>query len=218
MRKTGTPINWPGVLALGLMLTVLAAGTWAFGQTAVPLDQQAETPLHITAAQLEADQDKNLIIFKGQVKAVYGDATLYTDKLLVFFKKPEKKAPPAPAAQKTLETSPLGQLGGEKLDRIEALGNVRFVQEDRVATGEKAIYYQDKDEVVLLGRPQVWRGENNLKGNKIIFNLTTKRVVVESSPKRRVEAHLYQTVKGAKTTKDLFPGTKPAGSKPGRSR
>jgi len=200
------------------MLTVLAAGTWAFGQTASPRGQKGETPLHITAAQLEADQEENRIIFKGQVKAVYGDATLYTDKLMVFFKKSQEKASSEDKAPKGLESSPLGELGGEKLERIEAMGNVRFVQEDRVATGQKAIYYRDKDEVVLLGRPQVWRGENNLKGNKIIFNLATNRVVVESTPKQRVEAHLYQTGKGAKTAKDLFPGTKPAGSEPGRSR
>jgi len=205
-------------LALGLLLTVLAAGTWAFGQTKAPKKADKETPLHITAAELEADQDKHLIIFKGQVKAVYGDATLHTDRLLVFFKKPQDQGRAPASAQKSLESSPLESLGGEKLERIEALGNVRFVQEDRVATGEKAIYYRDKDEVVLLGRPQVWRGENHLKGNKIIFNLATKRVMVESSPQQRVEAHLYQTGKVAKTAKEFFPGAKPGGSQRGRSR
>ena len=218
MTRTGTPINRPRASALGVMLTVLAAGTWAFGQAAPPQGQKEKVPLHITAAQLEADQDKQLIIFKGQVKAVYGDATLFTDQLLVFFEKPEGKVPSASSAQKSPEASPLGELGGEKLERIEAMGNVRFVQEDRVATGQKAIYYRDKDEVVLLGRPQVWRGENNLKGNKIIFNLTTQRVVVESSPKQRVEAHLYQTGKGTKSPKELFPGAKSAVSQPDRSR
>jgi lipopolysaccharide export system protein LptA len=82
-------------------------------------------------------------------------------------------------------------LGAEKIDRIVARGNVRFVQEDRVATGQEAIYYQNRNEVVLRGNPQLWRAENTLKGARIIFNLKTNKVLVESSPKRRVEALLY---------------------------
>ena len=82
-------------------------------------------------------------------------------------------------------------MGAEKIDRIVAKGNVRMVQEDRVATGDQAIYYKDRDEVVLTGNPQLWRAENTLKGERIIFNLETKKVLVESSPQRRVEALLY---------------------------
>ena len=48
---------------------------------------------------------------------------------------------------------------------------MRFVQEDRVATGQTATYYKDRDEVVLVGNPQLWQAENNLKGERIIFNL-----------------------------------------------
>ncbi len=202
--------------ALGLMLAILMAGTPAWGQEAAPRDpistprapQQGpgsgkpEIPLHVSAAQLEADQDQRLIVFKGQVKAEYGDSTLYTDQLLVFYQPKEKGRSPSPAAGKSQEVSPLGDLGGEKLDRIEARGNVRLVQGDRVATGEKAVYHRDKDEIVLLGHPQVWRGENHLKGSRITFNLASKKVVVESSPQRRVEAHLYQATGGGEKIKE----------------
>jgi lipopolysaccharide export system protein LptA len=94
-------------------------------------------------------------------------------------------------------------VGAEKIDRIVAKGNVRMVQEDRVATGDEAIYYQDRDEVVLKGNPQLWRAENTLKGERIIFNLATKKVLVESSPQRRVEALLYS--KGASEGKASQP-------------
>jgi lipopolysaccharide export system protein LptA len=151
-----------------------------------------EIPLRITAATLEADQKEGIIIFSGQVKAIYGDATLYADQLRVYFKpKPAPVKGAAPAPQAKADQSPLGELGAEKIDRIVAKGNVRLVQEDRVATGDEAIYYKDRDEVVLLGNPQVWRAENTLKGERIIFNLKTNKVLVESSPQRRVEALLY---------------------------
>ena len=74
-----------------------------------------------------------------------------------------------------------------------ATGQVKFVQADRVATGQEATYYKDRDEVVLVGNPQLWQAENNLKGERIIFNLKDNKMRVESSPAKRVEAHLYPT-------------------------
>ncbi len=106
------------------------------------------------------------------MKAVYGDATLYSDQLQVYFKtKPEPPKGAAKPPQEKADQSPLGDVGAEKIDRIVAKGNVRMVQEDRVATGDEAIYYKDRDEVVLTGNPQLWRAENTLKGERIIFNL-----------------------------------------------
>jgi lipopolysaccharide export system protein LptA len=160
-----------------------------------PAKPEGEFPLHITAAKLEADQSAGEVIFTGQVKAVYGDSTLYSDQLRVFFqKKPEaaKDKKPAPAAAPgPAGQSPLGELGGGKIDRIVATGSVRFVQGDRVATGQTATFYQERDEVVLVGNPQLWQQENNLKGERIIFNLKDNKMRVESSPLKRVEAHLY---------------------------
>ena len=94
-------------------------------------------------------------------------------------------------------SSPLGELGGDKLDRIVAQGQVRFVQGDRVATGQTATYYKDREEVVLVGHPQLWQEENNLKGERIIFNLKDNKMRVESSPQKRVEANLYPANQGA---------------------
>jgi len=169
---------------------------------------QSEFPLRISAARLEADQKGGVILFSGKVKADYGDATLYSDQLRVYFK-PSPEAPKgktAAAAPQEENQGPLGDLGGEKIDRIVATGQVRFVQEDRVATGEEAIYYKDKDEVVLLGHPKVWQAENTLKGERIIFNIKTNKVLVESSTQQRVEAFLYsKTAPEGKGPKELIP-------------
>jgi len=176
----------------GLLVMFWAVSPPADGAAPKKQGPEKEVPLHITAARLEADQTKGIVIFSGQVKAIYGDATLYSDQLLVYFKtKPAPAKGAAPAPQEKAEQSPLGDVGAEKIDHIVAKGNVRMVQEDRVATGDEAIYYKDRDEVVLTGNPQLWRAENTLKGERIIFNLETKKVLVESSPQRRVEALLY---------------------------
>ncbi len=191
------------LLALaGLLVMIWAVSSPADG--AAPKKPAGEVPLRITAARLEADQKDGTIIFSGQVKAIYGEATLYADQLRIYFKaKPELPKGAAKPPQEKTDQSPLGDLGAEKIDRIVAKGNVRMVQEDRVATGDEAIYYKDRDEVVLKGNPQLWRAENTLKGERIIFNLATNKVLVESSPQRRVEALLYS--KGASEGKASQP-------------
>jgi lipopolysaccharide export system protein LptA len=189
----GQALKRHGFLALaGLLVIFWAASPLAYGAAPKKQGPEKEVPLQITAARLEADQAKGIVVFSGSVKAVYGDATLYSDQLQVLFKAkpgPSKETPTPP--QEKAGQSPLGDVGAEKIDRIVAKGNVRMVQEDRVATGNEAIYYKDRDEVVLTGNPQLWRAENTLKGERIIFNLGTKKVLVESSPQRRVEALLY---------------------------
>ena len=199
------------LLALAGLLVIFWAGSpLAYGAAPKKQVPEKEVPLQITAARLEADQTQGNVIFTGSVKAVYGDATLYSDQLRVYFKpKPEAPKGAAKPPQQPADQSPLGDMGAEKIDRIVAKGNVRMVQEDRVATGDEAIYYQDRDEVVLLGNPQLWRAENTLKGERIIFNLATKKVLVESSPQRRVEALLYsQGTSEGKASQPLSPKTR----------
>jgi len=169
---------------------------------------EGEVPLQITASRLEADQKQGVIVFSGQVKAQQGDSILYADQLQVYFQPGPAVSSPAASAATPKEKpgpSPLGDLGGEKITKIVARGQVRFVQGDRVATGQEAIYYKDREEVVLLGNPQLWRAENTLKGEKIIFNLRDDKVLVESSPQKRVEAHLYSSAQGSAGGKEILP-------------
>ena len=204
--------GWVAVFCLVLLGAGMAPVTaGAQGKKEVPKD----LPLHIIAARLEADQKERIITFSGQVKATYGDNILYAEQLRVYYEPPAPGSkPPAPASpQEEKDTSPLGDLGGEKINRIVASGGVRFVQEDKVATGQEATYYRAKEEVVLTGNPQVWSAENTLKGERIVFNLGTNKVTVESSPRKRVEAHLYpagQSVPGAAKGIPLGPKSRKA--------
>lgn len=226
MRQGKTWQGWAGALGLLVLLGVIlpldagAAADKKAPQTAAdkkggPKGPQDEFPLHITAARLEADQKERTIIFSGQVKATYGDNILYADQLRVYYEPPAAGAAPkaaAPSPEKK-ETSPLGDLGGEKIDRIVASGGVRFVQGEKVATGREATYYRKRDEIVLVGNPQVWSAENTLKGERIVFNLKENRVRVESSAQKRVEAHLFPANQPAGGAKGI-----PLGPKTGKQR
>jgi len=195
-------INFSLGLFLALALAAQTAAQPAPGR-------QEDQVLRITAARLDADQKDRVITFSGQVKAQYGDAVLHADQLQIFYQAGHKQTS-STAGQETAETSPLAALGGERIDRLVARGKVRFVQEDKVASGEEAVYYKDRDEVVLRGNPQLWRGDNYLKGETITFNLKHNRVQVDSSPKQRVEAFLVpQTQKSSLRSSTIFPTAKP---------
>ena len=192
-------------LTLALMMLAAWLGPAAGAvQGAPPAVKPAEEfPLHIVASKLEADQNAGIAIFTGQVKATYGESILYADQLKVYFVPKQAGArtsggkgaaagtAPGAAAGEKAGASPLDELGGDQIDHIVATGQVRYVQEDRVATGQEATYYKNKNEVVLVGNPQVWQKENNLRGERIIFNLKDNTMRAESSPLKRVEADLY---------------------------
>ena len=206
--------------------------------TPPPAKPGEDFPLHIIASKLEADQNAGIATFTGKVKATYGESILYADQLRVYFipKKPPgaqtngakgaaagtapgTAAGTAPGtaagtAPRAAGASPLDEMGGDQIDHIVATGQVRYVQEDRVATGQEATYYKNRNEVVLVGNPQVCQKENSLKGERIIFNLTDNTMRAESSPQKRVEANLYP----AKQPGPGGQGASPLPAKPRKDR
>lgn len=181
---------WWLLLALsGWLVPALAAAAPAAGGT------NPDLPLQINAAQLEVDHARQEIIFKDQVVARYKDVILYTELLKIHYQ-------PKPAEGK--KDSPLEAVGIEKIDRIEAVGQVRLVQEDRVATGDRAVYYPEAEKIVLSGNPQLWRGQNSIRGDEVVVFIKENRVVVRGRPSQRVEAVLYPA-----TRTDLRRGDRP---------
>jgi lipopolysaccharide export system protein LptA len=78
--------------------------------------------------------------------------------------------------------------GGGDLDRIEAVGNVKMVQLNRVVTGEKAVFLQDDQKIIVTGNPVMREGDNVIKGERIIVLLEENKGIVESSQNKRVTA------------------------------
>jgi len=208
-------------LIYALLLLGFAGGTGlAAPPSSSPPAEAGELPLSITADRLEVEQNEQLISFLNNVVARYKDMILYADILKIFYQTKEG-APggpvsgPLPANQRTgvaspaaapkgTPASPLGAAGLEKISRIEALGKVRMVQGDRVATGDKAVYLASEEKLVLTGNPQLWRGDNSLRGHEIVFYLKDNRAVVTGAPQKRVEAVIHPS------QKVQLPGRQPA--------
>ncbi len=175
-----------GLILLGLGLLILLPPVAQNTRAAVGAD---DLPLTINAGRLEVDHARQEIAFREQVVARYKDLILYADLVKIFYQ--AKAATP----EKGKPESPLETVGIERITRIEASGQVRLVQEDRVATGDQAIYYPQEEKIILRGNPQLWRGQNSIRGQEITFFIKENRAVVSGQTPNRVEAVLYPATK-----------------------
>jgi lipopolysaccharide export system protein LptA len=123
----------------------------------------SRAPIDITSDTVEADQKTNTVTFKGNVIAKQEDTTLYANTLTILYDPNTKK-----------------------LKEIVAVGNVKVVQLDRRATGQKATFDQDKNKVVLDGEAVVREGTNVIRGERITFYVDEERSVVEPGKGGRV--------------------------------
>jgi len=132
----------------------------------------SRAPIYIESDRLEADQKTNTVTYKGNVVAKQEDVTLYANTLVIIYD-PESK----------------------KLKEIIATGNVKVVQLDRRATGQKATFDQDKNKVVLDGDAVVREGTNVIRGERITFYVEEGRSVVEPGKGGRVSTSITPPAK-----------------------
>jgi outer membrane protein assembly factor BamD len=116
-------------------------------------------PIDITSDRVETYSKENLIVFKGNVMARQKDMVIYSDSLeaMVFE-------------------------DGKGIEKVVAGGNVKIQQGLRVASCQKAIFFNRDQKVVLTGDPKVWEGENMVSGEEIIFDIEKNRVEVKGGP------------------------------------
>jgi lipopolysaccharide export system protein LptA len=127
----------------------------------------SRAPIDITSDTVEADQKTNTVTFKGNVIAKQEDTTLYAHTVIITYDQNTKR-----------------------LKEIVAVGNVKVVQLDRRATGQKATFDQDKNKVVLDGEAVIREGTNVIRGERIIFYVDGERSVVEGGKGGRVSTSI----------------------------
>ena len=74
---------------------------------------------------------------------------------------------------------------------VDAQGNVRVIQGDRVATGSSIVFNNASQTIVATGDPRVWQGDNVVHGKKITVFLKEERTIVEGEPNSRASATIY---------------------------
>lgn len=154
------------LVALGLLLAL--AGTALGVETAAHAKFDSSQPVTITSKSLEADQAARRVQFHGDVVARQGNVVIYAQQLTVFYKQ--------------------GKGDGTQIDHVVAEKDVRIVQGAKVATGQKAVFYESEGRIVLTGSPKVHQGEDFVEGDEITVFLNQDRSIVKSEGNSRVNA------------------------------
>jgi lipopolysaccharide transport protein LptA len=137
------------------------------------------TPIIITAEQLDSDNKAKYAEFIGNVKAIQADFVITSDKLRIYYK------------GELLDTEKKGN-DEEPLKKIVASGNVKITSDQYVAKTEKLEYDTATMTIVLTGENStVINGKNSLTGSKIILYRKDGRVKVLGSKNKRIKAEFY---------------------------
>jgi len=123
-----------------------------------------DKPVNIKAASLEVRDKEKVATFSGDVHVVQGDTDMRCKTLTVFYddnsnKDGVKAAQPGPA-------------GNGQIRRMEARGNVVVTQKDQIATGDRGDFDMRTNTVVLSGKVVVTKGQDVLRGERLVVNLT----------------------------------------------
>lgn len=157
-----------------LMVQLLLLTSLGIAHSApLPKGGRQGQPITIKSNELSTDSRNNTATFTGKVIARQGDLTIYADKLVVHYK-----------------------ADGGDLDRVEAVGNVRIVQGDRLATAREGVYQSAEQKIVLTGDPKVFQGENTVSGKVITYFVDEEKSIVTGGPDARVEAVITPKEKG----------------------
>lgn len=127
---------------------------------------RSKLPITVKSNSMTADNKEKTAVFSGKVVAKQGDITIFSDKLVVSY------------ADKSKE-----------VEKIEAVGNVRIIQQNRTGFADKAVYESRSGLIVLTGTPRVVQGRDSIRGKVITYHVDGDRSEVSSGgdPKARVE-------------------------------
>ena len=151
-----------------VLLLVLSVGTVVSSLAAEKADlgnYSSNEPIEISSDRLEGNDKTGVAKFSGKVVAKQGDVTIYADEVDIYY-----------------------QAGTRDVEKVVALKDVRIVQGERVATGDKAIFYHQQGKVVLSGDPKVHQGQDFVQGDEITVFLDDERSVVTAKEGARVNA------------------------------
>ena len=117
------------------------------------LNAYSETrkPIEILADSMEWNKQLGQAIAIGNAKAIQGQTTIKANKIIAI----------------------LSEDNNQQIKELRASGNVVFLKDQQLATGDKATYYLSQDKVIITGSVELKRDGNIIKGEKLIIDFLT---------------------------------------------
>ena len=138
-------------------------------------------PVDVSADHLTANNTSNMATYQGHVEALQDGNRMRSDLLNVYFK---------PHADKgAASAGPTSGMG--KFDHMEAIGNVYFVTPTQVIRGDKAVWTQADDTIVVTGQVVLTQGQDVMRGTRLVYHHSTGQSTMDSDT-GRVRSIFYQ--------------------------
>lgn len=139
----------------------------------------SSSPLSIRSEQMTLNNKEQRAVFKGRVVITRDDVIIRADRAEIFF----KSEPGDSDGENYGSFMNPGQMEGENenISKILITGNVIFLQGEKKATSEKALYDRLEDTVVLTGHPVIEESGYEVTGSKVTIFLKENRSEVEES-------------------------------------
>jgi len=161
--RTGT---FAVVMLAFSMCAAAAARAQDFGSAFGGFSSGSDKPIQIEADRLEVRDAEKLAIYSGHVRVLQGDALLEAPVLRVYYTKEAKQDSTGGVTQ--------GPIAGSQVSRLEAGPGVTVRSGDQVATADQAVFEMATDLVTMTGNVLLTQGENVVRGERLVVNLTTK--------------------------------------------
>ena len=117
----------------------------------------------ITADFIDVARDRELVEFSQNSTVEREDVVIKADKMLLYYFENDKKLDPKNTNK------------GNSIKKIEAKNNVKIFNAEFVTTGDYGIYDGKKNDFIVSKNVVVNNGTSVAKGEKFIYNLTTKK-------------------------------------------
>lgn len=170
------------LLASAALLALLAAP--AFAQQAVTsafsgFSGTSDAPVKIEADKLDVREKDQAAIFSGKVFVEQNGSTLRARQLTILYDNTPgpSGAPEVQAAAPAGAGSPMGR----NIRRLEAEGDVQVASGEQKATGDRGVFDMPNNKVTLSGNVVVVQGQNILKGQRLVVDLTTQQSRLEGA-------------------------------------
>ena len=162
----------PNVKLLAIVMAAsLLAGVGALAQQGPSNPLQGfstnrDKPVNIKAASLEVRDKEKFATFTGDVHVVQGDTDMRCKTLVVYYEDSSKDS------KESVKAAQPGPAGSSQIRRMEARGNVVVSQKDQIATGDRGDFDMRNNTVVLSGKVVVTKGQDVMRGERLVVNLT----------------------------------------------
>jgi len=131
----------------------------ALSQTSALKGHNGNAPIDFAADRIEVQDRADRAIISGNVVATQAELTLRAARITVLY----------------------ADTGGIKIQRIDASGGVSITSPSEKARGDFGIYDLESRLITLIGGVTLVRGENEVKGGRLVLDLETGRAVMDGA-------------------------------------